>query len=178
MSTIEIPLTKGKFAIIDFEDLEFVMRYKWHLGSRIRSQYAIKVLGKGDGKKYLRMHNYIMNCPNGKVVDHIDGDGLNNKKANLRICDDGQNKCNRKKSSTTKNRFKGAIFRERNNRWICQITHKKKRYYVGEFKTEIEAAQAYNKKAKELFGDFSNLNDFGWSDGFGFSYGKPQAQAI
>jgi hypothetical protein len=157
MSTIEIPLSKGKFAIIDREDLEFVMRYKWHcrISGKYKSTYYAHS-GSG-GVLGIKMHTYILNCPAGMIVDHINGNGLDNRRSNIRICTYQENAYNRKKPTRGKSRFKG-VHLTKDGKWQVEIKQNKKTIYVGRFSTEIEAARAYNAKALELHGEFANLN--------------------
>jgi len=114
-------------------------------------------------KKTSRIHvilakHFIPNPENKKQVDHIDRNKLNNHISNLRWATQGENQANR--SNVTRN-YKG-IFRKnrcKRKRWIAQIRLNRKAYYLGTFKSEIEAALAYNKKAKEFFGEFAFIND-------------------
>lgn len=162
MSSIEIPLGKNQFAIIDSDDLEFVMRYEWRFKTG-HCNYAVTM-----GRNSTKLHNYIMNCPEGKVVDHRNGNGLDNRRDNLRICEHYQNVWNQKKAKNTKNRFKGV--QKRGKKWSASISCRNKRYQLGVFDTEAEAAIAYNDKAKELHGDFSNINKIGSAQYLSSSY--------
>jgi hypothetical protein len=153
MSTIEIPLTKGKYAVIDKDDLELVMRLKWRYQSD--RKYKSGYVTSGDG--FTRLHSYIMNCPPGLRVDHINGNGLDNRRSNLRICTRLENSKNKGVSyNKTSSRFKGVY--KVGNRWRAFITSDAIKYNLSCFKTETEAAIAYNKKAKELHGEFARLN--------------------
>lgn len=157
MSSIEIPLTRGKFAIIDMDDLEFVMRYTWvhRDANKARNGYARAYMG--NKRRELGMHNYIMPCPEGMVIDHVNGDGLDNRKINLRICTPAQNIRNRVKfKGKTASRFKG-VFRN-GKRWGSKIAFEGKVHWLGVFSTEEEAGRAYNSKAIELHGDFASIN--------------------
>ncbi len=161
----EIPLTRGKFALIDDEDFELIMRHEWkYTSSKNKHEYA-----RSTGRESIRMHSYIMNCPDGKVVDHRDGNGLNNQKNNLRVCSAIQNSYNTRKSKAGRNKFKGVS--RRGNKWHTSIGNGK-RIFVGSFSTEREAAEAYNKKAKELFGEFYNPNKFDPPTALTAVYGK------
>ncbi len=95
-------------------------------------------------------------CPNGKVVDHIDHDTLDNQRINLRICTRSQNGMNRKKDSGIK--FKGVTFHKRAGKFMAQIYMNGKKYYLGVFETPEEAAMVYDKKARELHGEFALTN--------------------
>lgn len=104
------------------------------------------------------MHRLIMGAPKGKEVDHIDGNGLNNQKSNLRICDRFQNTQNCIPRKNTTSKYRGVSWGSRENKWKAQISAFNKSHYIGCFSLETKAAEAYNKKAMELFGEFAKLN--------------------
>jgi hypothetical protein len=148
-----IALTKGKFTTVDDEDYEMLSKYKWRYHPKNYATTDIK--GKSE-----RMHRIIMNAPKGMDTDHIDGDGLNNQKVNLRICSRSQNMMNtvpRRDSSTG---FKGVSFYKayKFKKYESYINKDGKRYKLGYYKTKEEAALAYNKAAIELFGEFAKIN--------------------
>ncbi len=148
-----IPLTRGKFAIVDEEDFERLNRYKWH---------AICVRGKwyarrAPGGKVIMMHREIMKAPKDKLVDHIDGNGLNNRRCNLRFCTQQQNMQNRRPLLRT-SRFKGVSYCKNTEKFHAEITRSRRKTFIGSFDDEIEAAKAYDRKAIELFGEFAYLN--------------------
>lgn len=148
-----IPLTQGRFAIVDADDYDWLNQYKWHICKKGKNLYAVASI---KGREML-MHRLIMNPPPGLVVDHIDINSLNNKRENLRICTQGQNNYNRKGQSKT-SKYKG-VYREKNfNKWRVTIGYNSKTINLGSFDNEIDAAKAYDKKAKELFGKFAYLN--------------------
>lgn len=108
----------------------------------------------GGNRVYL--HRLIMNPKANEVVDHINGDKLDNRRENLRICSPAQNVANQR----PKDKYKGVyeFKKHRLNRFEAHITKDRKKVYLGLFPTAEKAARAYDKKAKELFGDFANLN--------------------
>jgi hypothetical protein len=154
----------GFFTIVDEEDyISFNLdSYRWRFGyGRNGTVYART---KKNGKTIL-LHRLIMGLTDASrviMVDHIDHDGLNNSRDNLRLTNNGGNQFNRRKTLLTKasSSYKGVCLRsgKRDNRWEAHITLSGKRKYLGRYKTEVEAATAYNKVAKELF-DFPLLND-------------------
>jgi hypothetical protein len=148
-----IPLTKGKFAIVDVEDYERLSQYKWHAVKTGDRFYAYR----SKNKRSLSMHRVIMNAPKGMVVDHIDGNGLNNRRSNLRVCTVSQNHQNRRWTGGV-SRYKGVCFLKKVNKWKAEITFNGRRIHIGCFADEISAAKAYDKKAAELFGEFAYLN--------------------
>ena len=150
-----IPLSYGKYTIVDAEDYERLSKYQWCAVKERRSWYA-KTLDK-DGKR-LALHRLVLNAPKGLVVDHIDHNCLNNRRSNLRLCTQKQNNCNTLPRKGCSSKYKGVSFNKARKRFIAYIQHNKKRYFLGYFDDEIAAAKAYDKKARELFGEFAYLN--------------------
>jgi len=146
-----IPLGHGLFAIVDAEDYEWLSKYKWHAKRQGRKVYAISA------KKGLvvYMHRLIMRPRTGCVVDHIDGNGLNNRRCNLRICTRRQNIANMGPRGGA-SEFVG-VYRQR-DKWGAQIVWRGKKYTLGTYDTEVEAAKARDRKAFELHGEFAYLN--------------------
>ena len=106
------------------------------------------------------MHRVINDTPKILGTDHIDGNPLNNQKSNLRNATKSQNGMNRKSNRNSSSKYKGISWNKQNKKWRGEIQKNKKRYGLGYFKSEIEAARAYNKKALELFGEYARLNKF------------------
>ena len=106
------------------------------------------------------MHRVIMDCPKGLVVDHIDGNTLNNRRSNLRICTFGENLRNQRPRTNRirKSAYKGVCWLETRQRWIANCGLDGKQYRSGHFRTEIEAAHAYDELAKRHHGEFASLN--------------------
>jgi hypothetical protein len=148
-----IPLTKGKVAIVDAEDYEWLSKYKWHAVDTGGKFYAYRCRNK----RSISMHRMIMGEPKGKVVDHRDGNSLNNRRSNLRICTAAENQRNRRFTGGV-SRYKGVCFVKKLNKWRTEITFDGRQIHIGLFKDEISAGKAYDKKAKELFGEFAYLN--------------------
>lgn len=142
-----VPLTAGKYALVDEEDYERVMQYRF----RLNGKYAYN-----DKLSYL--HRFIMNCPKGMVVDHINHNTLDCRKSNLRVCTHQQNLMNMKSNKKGTSKYKGVSYRPEGNKWESCIRINNKTIHLGLFNDEIEAAMAYNKKAKEVFKGFCNLN--------------------
>jgi hypothetical protein len=168
----EIPLTQGKVALVDDEDYEWLNQWKWFAFKGHKTYYARRAIYIHGKQKMLHLHRIIMNTPDDMQVDHIDHNGLNNQKSNLRNCDFLQNRQNssargkseylgvsiKKKISTYKN-INGEIKKYYYpNMFVSQITVNKRRTHLGYFNDKIEAAKAYDKAAKEYFGEFANLN--------------------
>ncbi|MHC4424285.1 MAG: HNH endonuclease [Planctomycetota bacterium] len=148
-----IPLTRGKFAIVDDEDHERLKGHKWYLVKGKSTYYAATRLGND---KIISMHRMIMNLPEGREVDHINHDGLDNQKHNLRICTHKQNCRNRSPNRNSLSSYKGVT--RFWGKWVAILHSEGKHHYLGRYKSEIEAAKAYDAKAQELFGEFACLN--------------------
>ena len=147
-----ISLGEGKSAMVDAADFEWLNRYKWRTtgGS---GGYARSTIGG----KNVAMHRLIMNASPGLVVDHINGNIWDNRRHNLRVCTVAQNARNRRSLRGT-SRFKGVSWNARCHKWRAAIYCMGKKIRLGDFENEIEAARAYDRKAKELFGQFAYLN--------------------
>jgi len=157
-----IPLTQGKFAIVDLDDYESLAKHKWFAVKYCRSFYAERK-GKSQNNrriKYnIKMHRRILQAPKNKIVDHINHNGLDNRKANLRIVTVLQNSWNaRKQLGNFSSKYKGVSFTKRTRRWKAKISYKGKNIYLGCFDNEHSAAKAYDKKAAELFGEYAHFN--------------------
>jgi hypothetical protein len=149
-----IPLTRGLFAIVDAEDYPRLSRYTWFAEGTCKNFYAVR---KENGKS-IKMHREIMNAPDHLVVDHIDHNGLNNRRENLRVCTFAENCRNLRSSRHKTSKYKGVHWRKRCKKWAAQITCENKSYHLGYFTDELAAAKAYDKAAKKYHGDFASLN--------------------
>jgi hypothetical protein len=155
--TVEITLSSGDITLVDAADFSAIreLRYGWVIARRRGVNYAIRFDYK-EGVRYgIQMHRLIMQPPRHLVVDHINGNGLDNRRANLRVCTQAENLRNR---HTTSNRsgFKGvtAVM----GGFKAEIRTQVKRIYLGYFKTAEEAAHAYNEAAQTYHGEFARLN--------------------
>lgn len=147
-----ITLTQGYHAEVDTDNLRFLSSHRWYASGRGGLLYARR---KEKGKT-VYMHREIMNAPDGIQIDHINGNGLDNRRLNLRVCTTAQNQHNSTKRANTSSRFKG-VDRDR-KKWRARICINGEKIWIGRYKSEFEAAEAYDKKAVEHFGEFANLN--------------------
>ena len=150
-----IPLTCGQFALVDAEDYYKLAKFQWYANGPTKTKfYAVR---KCNGKQ-VKMHRVIMNAPDDLFVDHIDHNGLNNTRANLRLCSFAQNMRDVGSNVRATSRYKGVHWNKRMKRWAAAIQFEKKQYHLGYFKDETEAAKAYDKKASQLHKEFACLN--------------------
>lgn len=157
----EVPLTKGKVALVDDEDFDLVSQYKWCAckNKKDTTWYARSVIRDNSGKIItISMHRLIMNANPEQLVDHIDGDGLNNRRlTNLRCCTDSENQHNMH-ARWGKSRYKGVYYHRQAGKWHARISVNKKRISLGYYHDEVLAAIAYDEAARKMFGDFANTN--------------------
>ena len=138
--------------LIDEDDLERTLSCGlWG----IKNGYVSR-LSKG-----IRLHRFLLDAPKDFFVDHINGDTLDNRKANLRLCNNQQNGCNSKLRSNNTSGYKGVHFSKKENKWISAIMCNRKHYRQGCFHSKKEAALAYNKAAVKYHGEFARINDVG-----------------
>lgn len=160
--TREIPLTRGKVALVDDADYEWLSQWKWICLKGKTALYAVRRHWNGKTQDMIYMHRVITGAPRGMDVDHRDHNGLNNTRENIRVCTHSQNCANsfgRKGTS----QFKGVSLDARTKMWIAQISYQKKVTHLGRFEHEIDAAIAYNHAAVKHFGSFARINDIpGW----------------
>lgn len=136
-------------SFIDEENEHLFTSRKWHVDS---SGY---VASRNNKNVYERIHRIIVGASKGQVVDHIDGNKLNNTKSNLRICSNAQNLANRGPNKNNSSGKKGVYFCKRSKKWIAQIGFDNKRITVGSFSDLNEAAEAYEAAATRIHKEFA-----------------------
>jgi hypothetical protein len=157
MATIQ--LSQGKTAIVDDSDLKLLSRFTWYARKCSGRFYAVTAENVGGGKtQSTYMHRLLTQAPSSVVVDHRNGNTLDNRRGNFRLCSQAQNVCNRRANKGK--RFKGVTLLSGKNagRFLARIQYQRKSYSLGIFDTAEDAARSYDAKARELFGEFANFN--------------------
>ncbi len=148
-----IKLTQNKVTIVDDEDFEYLSQFKWHyMGYAVRhstSKFGLK-------RKSIFIHREVINAPDDMEVDHINGDKLDNRKTNLRICTHAENQRNRKIDKDNKSGYRGVS--KHQNKWLVHLILNGKIVFNKTFDTPEEAALAYDEAAKKYHGRFAKLN--------------------
>lgn len=156
----QIPLTHGQVALVDEKDAACLPSVKWHAiyNARTKKWYATASLQHGMKVRTVYMHRYILNAPQGMHVDHINGDGLDNRRSNLRLATRSQNQHNRRTQYNNATGYKGVSYFKNDRSYWMQFQVNGRRVRVGGFKTAMEAAKAYDRLAREHHGAFARLN--------------------
>jgi hypothetical protein len=153
----QIPLNKNKVALIDDEDFEEINRHKWCVGSDGYPRRKVIIGGK---QQAVFMHRFLMGLVrgDGKEVDHINGNILDNQRKNLRVCSHHQNLINKKLQRNNTSGVRGVSWNKRKEMWQVYIVLNRKKIDLGYFDDLVLAAKRYNQEAKEMFGEFAKLN--------------------
>ena len=155
----EIQLTQGQVAIVDDDMFEWLSKWKWRASksTHTKSYYAVRMPKRLLGKRaVVLMHREIMRAKNGENVDHINHDTLNNLRENLRICTRSQNMMNQRKHANNASGYKGVT--KHGSGWKARIVINGRLRHIKTWPTPELAALAYDKAAKENYGEFANLN--------------------
>jgi hypothetical protein len=161
MEPVQIKVgTSGDVALVNAADAARVRKYRWQLHkSDGPLRYARAEFWVNRKRLRLSMHRLVMDARPGQVLDHIDGNGLNNQRANLRFCTHAENLRNRRKRlASEQNPYKGVYLRQKG--WLCIIRDPtlKQQMVIGVFDDPVTAAKAYDEVAARLFGEFASLN--------------------
>jgi len=154
----EIPLTQGKVAIVDPEDYEWLSQWNWYARFSKGAWYVLRAGPKVKGKCHsVYMHRVIMQTPDGMQTDHINGNGLDNRRENMRSCNCAQNQYNQQKQKrATSSRFKGVSWDGRKYRAYIKVAGEC--ISLGRFASEVQAALTYDEAARRYFGEFAYTN--------------------
>ena len=154
-----IYLGDDTWALVSPQDYCQLAGYNWYLAGNGKQFYAFRNEKIGPGKtKMVSMHREIMKAPKGLIVDHKNGNSLDNRRPNLRLGTQSQNMQNRAKKKGTTSRFVGVCYDKRDRKWIARIRTDGKVKCLGSHSNEIEAAKAYDAAAKKYHGEFAKLN--------------------
>lgn len=155
MKTIQ--LSQGLDAIVDDADYEYLRQWRWSASEKRKGHgefYAIRC--DKETKRMVLMHRQIM-APNvGEHIDHINGNPLDNRRENLRVCTHSQNMMNKRKHHRKSSQYKGVYWHKGAGKWMASVGRENR--YLGLFTSEKDAAAAYDKAAAERYGEFARLN--------------------
>ncbi|HWG89553.1 MAG TPA: HNH endonuclease [Candidatus Thermoplasmatota archaeon] len=161
--TSRVELIGGGTALVSTADLDQLAGYHWYSTKMGEKTYAVAPMHLPDGRVVLfAMHRFLVQPSPGLMVDHINGDGLDNRRENLRVVTHAENMRNRKRPRNNKSGYKGVMYlpdpRSHVSPWKAKITYNKKIYYLGTYATAEEAARAYDRAARDLHGEHARLN--------------------
>lgn len=153
-------LTKGQFTLVDDEDFEYLSQWKWKATKIKNSYYATRSVHKKEGKfSTMFIHRIVLNVTDRNIlIDHRDGNPLNNQKNNLRPANKSENAANQKARSGCTSKYLGVSWHKPLNKWKVNLQKDKVNRHIGYFASEQDAALAYNNAAKIFHGEFANLN--------------------
>lgn len=149
----KIPLSKGLIALVDDEDYQDIIKNRWSAGQSKNSIYAVRTKRVNGKMVCIKMHRQILKATPGQIIDHINGNTLDNRKKNLRVVTMQQNCMNRRKT-LARSGIKG-VSQRRSGKWQSRITINSKDIYLGTYETKELAQAAYIKAAKTLFAEFA-----------------------
>jgi hypothetical protein len=152
-----LPLTKGRVAMVDDEDFPAVAQFRWYVSTH---GYAVRTVHANGRSTKVSLHRFLMKPQGGEHIDHINGDPLDCRRANMRIATRSQNLANARKRITSTQPFKGITYdaTRRRLRWYARVNKDGRRFRSKRFETAEEAARAHDDLARQLHGDFARLN--------------------
>lgn len=156
---VKITLTKGNVAFVDNEDYDYLSQWKWSWLSNRWGGYAVRVTRKkGQKQQMIYMHRLIMKATKDFEVDHINGNTLDNRRVNLRVCIREQNGKNMGRHKDSRSQYKGVRLTRGGRKWQARIWDGEREIFLGGYDTAEEAALVYNDAAKRLHGEYARLN--------------------
>ena len=154
-----IPLTQGQVALVDATDYEWLSQRKWYALRNKWGFYAVREEYIGSGKtRFIYMHRQIMDAPKGMQVDHANGDKLDNRRANLRLCTNAENSRNSTSRKGSSSAYLGVCWDKQHGKWLAKIRIDGRTKHLGRYETEIDAAMIYDAAARIHHGKFANPN--------------------
>ena len=156
--SVKIPLNKGKFTIVDDEDWGEISKYKWSVEKGPYTCYAVRAIYSNGKWTTMRLHRQLLNAKAGEEVDHIDHNGLNNTRNNLRACTRSQNHGNQRLRKNCSSQFKGVCWHKVARKWVAYIMLNSNQMHLGLYVDEIVAAKVYDKAAIKYFGEFAHTH--------------------
>lgn len=155
----KLSLTQNRFALVDDQDYDWLMQWKWHaLRQRTGNWYAVRSEGKWPNRTLVYMHDAIMAPPKGFRVDHRKGDGLDNRREMLRVCTNYQNNQNARKRKDNSSGYKGVTWNKVRRKYQARIQVNHKSMSLGYYDDPANAANAYDVAARKHFGDYARTN--------------------
>lgn len=155
--TRTIQLTQGLVTVVDAEDYDFLSQWRWYANKRPHTFYAIRSTQTENGNRCVRMHSLILGTPKGLCSDHRNGNGLDNRRSNLRICTSEQNSRNKKMAKNNTTGCKGINWEANLNKWRVRIGIDGKRLFLGRYDDINEAIAVRLAKEKELYGEYRRI---------------------
>lgn len=149
--TKQIPLGKSGYALVDDEDFERVSEFSW---TTVKHGYVGRRLAKGN----MLLHRFITDAPIGLLVDHINGDKLDNRRSNLRLATQAENLRNRKVHANNRTGYKGVYWHKMARKYAARIAVEKRQIWLGLYEDPADAARAYDEAARKYHGEFARLN--------------------
>lgn len=154
LTDMEIKLTQGQIALLDDADYELVSMYKWSAVKSNKYEYYATAFING---KSIRMHRYLLQATITDIVDHKNGNTLDNRRENIRLCTHQENQRNRHRT-VGKSKYRGVTWTGNIKKWRARLTVDGRKIHLGYYTLEEEAAEAYDKKALAVFKEFASLN--------------------
>ena len=154
----QIPLTRGKFTIVDDDVFEWASQHRWHTSNRGYALRKVYLNGKAGGGQYIHLHRIVTGAVEGQEVDHINHDTLDNRRCNLRVCSHAQNLWNVRKRTGCTSEYKGVYWDAVREKWGVTIRTNGRTRGVGRFATELEAARVYDEAVRAERGEFAVTN--------------------
>lgn len=154
--TSSIRVTRGgAHTYLDDEDYHRAKDFHWH---KTKNGYVAGTVLEDGVRKRVYLHRWLMNAQPGQLVDHIDGNPLNNRRRNLRLVTRSQNQANRRRNANSRSRYKGVTWHKHKKKWLARIQVEGRRITIGYFDTPLLAAHMYDAFARSHFGEYARTN--------------------